>query len=210
MWKKILTKKNIYIILFALLYIGTAWVSIFHSISFFGLANDSFMATMLAVIFEIGQAAVLFSLLTSKKDRSKVLPWVLMFIFTLVQVLGNVFSSYEYLMVNAGESLKYFKEPIFIWTDLPDAQCNVILAYLLGGLLPICALALTSMVTNFIEDEEKEKIIEESSEDIAEEILENNDELEVLTDNDEQLGTKIDEVEEKQNLVPEKTGFVNL
>lgn len=188
MWTKIFNKKTIYIGLFAILYLACAWVSIYHAIAFFGLANDSFMATMLAVTFEIGQAAVLFSLLTSKKDRSKVLPWVLMFIFTLVQVLGNVFSSYEYLLTHSMEMLKYFKEPIFIWTDLPDDQCNVILSYLLGGLLPITCLALTSMITNFIGDEEKEKLKDMNlSDEQIKDIEKNNDELTLLTDNKKEL-----------------------
>lgn len=216
MWKKLFNKKTIYIGLFALLYLSCAWVSIYHAIAFFGLANDSFMATMLAVTFEIGQAAVLFSLLTSKKDRSKVLPWVLMFIFTLVQVLGNVFSSYEYLMVHSGEMLKYFKEPIFIWTDIPDDQCNVILSYLLGGLLPVTCLALTSMITNFVEDEEQTKIEEIThSEKETKEIEKKIDEINLLTDNQEELEEQIKEVE-KENIekqkpeIPEKTGFINL
>lgn len=213
MWKRIFNKKTIYITLFILLYVGTAAVSISHAIAFFGLANDEFMATMLAIIFEVGQAAVLFSLLTSKKDRSKFLPWALMFIFTLVQVLGNVFSSYEYLMIHAGESLKYFKEPIFIWTDMPDEQCNVILAYLLGGLLPICALALTSMVTNFVESEEQEKIEQIThSEKETKEVEKKVDEINLLTDNDKELKEQIEEVvkDNKINEIPEKTGFINL
>lgn len=217
--KQYLTKKNIYIILFALLYISCAWVSIYHAIAFFGLANGSAMATMLAVTFEIGQAAVLFSLLTSKKDRSKVLPWVLMFIFTLVQVLGNVFSSYEYLMTHSEAMLKYIKEPIFIWTDIPDAQCNVILSWLLGGLLPITCLALTSMVTNFIEGEEEQKIEKVTkSEEKTEEIAKEKNDLELITDNVEELqediepifGTSREDITEQKNEIPEKTGFVNL
>ena len=76
------------------------------------------------------------------------MPWVLMGIFTLVQVLGNVYSSYKYILMNSPENLKFFKEPIFIWTDLPDAQATVIVTYIVGAILPICALLLTSMITN--------------------------------------------------------------
>ena len=88
-------KKSIYIGLFGILYLIVAFSSFFHACAFFGLANNSWMSIILAFAFEVGQAAVLFSLLTSTKDRSRIMPWVLMTMFTLVQVIGNVYSSYK-------------------------------------------------------------------------------------------------------------------
>lgn len=149
-------KKSIYIGLFGILYLIVAFSSFFHACAFFGLANNSWMSIILAFAFEVGQAAVLFSLLTSTKDRSRIMPWVLMTMFTLVQVIGNVYSSYKYIITNSVENLRYFKEPIFIWTDLPDAQANVIIVYLVGALLPIAALLLTSMITNYLSDQSEE------------------------------------------------------
>ena len=143
--------QRIYIGLFAILYLAVAAVSTIHALDFFGLANNSWMSVILAISFELGQAAVLFSLLTSKHERSKFMPWVLMTIFTLVQVLGNVYSSYKYILTHSPENLRFFKEPIFIWTDLPDEQATVIVTYIVGAILPICALLLTSMVTNQFE-----------------------------------------------------------
>ena len=155
--KKYFTKKSIYIGLFAILYLIVAFSSFWHACAFFGLANNSWMSIILAFAFEVGQAAVLFSLLTSAKDRSRTMPWVLMVMFTIVQVIGNVFSSYKYLITNSVENLRYFKEPIFIWTDLPDDQTTVIITYIVGAILPICALLLTSMITNYLTDNEKKK-----------------------------------------------------
>ena len=151
------SKKFWYISLFAILYLIVAFSSFWHAIAFFGLANNSWMSIILAFAFEVGQAAVLFSLLTSKKDRGRFMPWVLMTVFTLVQVIGNVFSSYKYLITNSVENLRFFKEPIFIWTDLPDDQTTVIITYIVGAILPICALLLTSMITNYLTDIEEEK-----------------------------------------------------
>ena len=147
------TKKTVYVGLFAILYLIVAFSSFFHACAFFGLANNDWMSIILAFAFEVGQAAVLFSLLTSTKDRGRIMPWVLMIMFTLVQVIGNVYSSYKYIITNSVENLRYFKEPIFIWTDLPDAQANVIIVYLVGALLPIAALLLTSMITNYLTDQ---------------------------------------------------------
>ena len=147
--------RKIFLILFAILYISVALVSTFHAISFFGLANNSWISVMLAITFEIGQAAVLFSILTGASGKNKVIPWILMCVLTLVQILGNVFSSYEYLITNSGDNLRFFKEPIFVWTDLPDNQCNVILTYIIGAILPIVALLMTSMVTSYLNKSEE-------------------------------------------------------
>lgn len=159
--------KKIYIILFIILYLFVALVSGIHGFAFFGLANTPILAGMLAIAFEIGQAAVLFSILTDSNQRKKFMPWLLMGILTLVQVMGNVFNCYKYLIMNAGDNLKFFKEPIFIWTQLPDAQANVILSYIQGAILPICALLLTSMVAGFLHKDENEEI--EEIEEIEEE-----------------------------------------
>lgn len=175
------TTRNLFLCLFAILYLSVAAVSTFHAFHFFGLANNSVMAAMLAGTFEIGQAAVLFSLLTDSENRKKYIPWTLMCILTLVQVLGNVFSSYEYIITNSMDSLRYFKEPIFIWTNLPDDQANVIVTYIQGSLLPIVCLLLTSMVTSYLskekkktnnnelEDEKKNEDIEEKPAEVEEE-----------------------------------------
>ena len=152
------TKKFWYILLFGILYLIVAFSSFFHAVSFFGLANNSWMSIILAFAFEVGQAAVLFSLLTSEKDRSRIMPWVLMVMFTLVQVIGNVFSSYKYIINNSVDDLRYFKEPIFIWTNIPDEQATVIIVYLVGALLPIASLLLTSMITNYLSDESEKKL----------------------------------------------------
>lgn len=159
--KKFFTKRVIYIILFAILYAVVAFSSFYHAVAFFGLANNLWMSVILAFAFEIGQAAVLLSLLTSSQDRKRIMPWVLMSMFTLVQVIGNVFSSYKYLVSNSSEDLRFFKEPIFIWTDIPDNEANVIITYIVGAILPITALLLTGMITNYLNDTSEENIIKQ-------------------------------------------------
>lgn len=230
------TKKFWYISLFVILYLIVAFSSFYHACAFFELANNTWMSIILAFAFEIGQAAVLFSLLTSTKDRNRVMPWVLMTMFTLVQVIGNVFSSYKYLSLNSVADLKYFKEPIFIWTQLPDDITTVIVTYIIGAILPITALLLTSMITNYLSDEEeknqenitketeigkidneigpKEPIILNSEEDrdkvykedVKEDVKEEN--KEIIEDKPTEENTE-EIIEEEQK--PEKTShFINL
>ena len=142
--------KTIFVGLFAILYLCVGLVSTIHAIQFFGLANSPVLGTILAITFEIGQSAVLFNLLTNPQQRKKFMPWALMCILTAVQILGNIFSSYKYLISNSSTDLKYFKEPIFTWVDLPDQQCNVIITYIVGAILPIVALCLTEMVVSYL------------------------------------------------------------
>ena len=179
------TTRNLFLCLFAILYLSVAAVSTFHAFHFFGLANNSVMAAMLAGTFEIGQAAVLFSLLTDSDNRKKYMPWVLMCILTLVQVLGNVFSSYEYIITNSMDSLRYFKEPIFIWTNLPDEQANVIVTYIQGSLLPIVCLLLTSMVTSYLSKEENNNLTNEQLSDKPED-----------KNDDKQINNQLEKTEE--------------
>jgi hypothetical protein len=145
-------------------------VSTIHAVQFFGLANSPVLGTILAVTFEIGQAAVLFNLLTNPSQRKKFMPWALMCILTCVQILGNIFSSYKYLITNSNENLRFFKEPIFVWTELPDQECNVIITYIVGAILPIVALCLTEMVVSYLGNEEESKQIEPVIEPTVDEI----------------------------------------
>lgn len=197
----ILTKKKIYIGLFATLYLIVAFSSFWHACAFFGLANNEWMSIILAFAFEVGQAAVLFSLLTSQKDRSRIMPWVLMTMFTLVQIIGNVFSSYKYLITNSVENLRYFKEPIFIWTDLPDNEATVIITYVVGAILPVAALLLTSMITNYLSDNEEEQNIKEQiidNKEVKEEVIKDVKE-ELNEENKEELNEGLNEGLKEEN-----------
>ena len=175
--------KTIFVGLFAILYLCVGLVSTIHAIQFFGLANSPVLGTILAITFEIGQSAVLFNLLTNPQQRKKFMPWALMCILTAVQILGNIFSSYKYLITNSSENLRYFKEPIFVWTTLPDNQCNVIITYIVGAILPIVALCLTEMVVSYLGMEAESKK-ETNTDNIPQiETVQNNEEF----NNNEQL-----------------------
>lgn len=197
-----LNNKKVFLWLFAILYISVAFVSTFHAISFFGLANQMWIAVMLAITFEIGQAAVLFSILTNA-TKNKIIPWALMIVLTFVQVLGNVYSSYKYLITNSESLLQYFKEPIFVWMDMPDQQCNVILTYIIGAILPIVSLLMTSMVTGYLNREETKQIENDKQENLTNAISDINNSLSELED----ILDKKDDTPEDENT---ESRFINL
>lgn len=222
--KKYLNKRNIYITLFALLYILCSVCSLIHSFAFFGLANNLPMSIMLGTCFELGQFAVLMSLLTSKRNQGKIMQYVLLITLTIVQVLGNVFSSFKYLMTNSVADLEYFKKPIFIWTDLPDDITTVIVTWIIGAILPCVCLLLTSMVSNYIMDtdpDDNKNLIEENKvtesakqEDKKEETeLENkieNEQLQEQTNQDEEAIKEDGRICERDNSwSKESEGVIN-
>lgn len=154
--------RTTYLSLFAILYLCTAFVSTMHAIQFFSLANAAYLGVILALTFEVSQAAVLSSLLIDKSNQRKIVPWLLMFLMCGVQILGNVYSSYKYICLNSLEDLKWFKEPIFIWMDnFPDKEATVIVTWAIGGLLPCVCLLLTEMVTSYIHRDKEENKVQE-------------------------------------------------
>lgn len=165
--------KKALVILFSLLYISVGFVSTYHAISFFAISNAEWLAVILAIAFEIGQAAVLFSLLTSKNKRT--MPWILMGVLTLVQVLGNVYSSYSYMIINHPDQVKYFIDSVLFYLQDPDPKVNqVMISYITGAILPIVSLCMTSMVIDAAELKKDNEEIEEKEpvQDIVEETVE--------------------------------------
>jgi hypothetical protein len=148
--------KRILIYLFSILYLAVGFVSTYHAISFFSISNESWLAIILAVAFEIGQAAVLFSLLVNKSK--KLMPWILMGVLTAVQVIGNIYSSYAYMVEYSQEMIKYFTDSVLFFVQDPNPKVNqVMISYITGAILPIVSLCMTAMVVDVSGVEKKEE-----------------------------------------------------
>lgn len=148
-------KRKILLATFCLLYIAVAFVSLYHAIAFFALANPLWLATILAIAFEVGQAVVLFSILTNSGNKQN-LSWFLMILLTVVQVIGNVFSSYKYMLMYNTDQIKYFTGSVLFFVQSPDPEYNyVIISYIIGAILPIVALCMTSIIADNLNRGEK-------------------------------------------------------
>lgn len=148
--------KRILIYLFSILYLAVGFVSTYHAISFFSISNESWLAIILAVAFEIGQAAVLFSLLVNKSK--KLMPWILMGVLTAVQVIGNIYSSYAYMVEYSQDMIKYFTDSVLFFVQDPNPKVNqVMISYITGAILPIVSLCMTAMVVDVSGVEKKEE-----------------------------------------------------
>jgi hypothetical protein len=149
---------------FIILYAVTAFVSFYHAITFFNIANAIWLSVLLSFVAEIGQASVLFGILLTE-NKSKFLPWVIMFILTTLQVIGNVVSSFDWIIAHNDAGLDGFKRSILFFVQTEDSEMfRVIIAWISGALLPVIALSMTALVAQNIElrdDEKKVKNIPE-------------------------------------------------
>ena len=162
--------KKILAILFSILYIAVGFVSVYHAINFFSISNEQWLGVILAIAFEIGQSVVLFSLLTSKTKR--VLPWILMGVLTAVQVIGNIYSSYQSMILNSGDQIKYFTDSVLFFVQDPNPAVNqVMISYITGAILPIVALCMTSMIVDSIglKNDEPNEVSNEVTKEVIEE-----------------------------------------
>ena len=145
---KILYK--VFIFTFVALYVCTAGISFFHAVEFFNIGNLHWMSIVLAAVFEIGQATVLASLLLTDNKKA-LMPWILMILLTTVQVIGNVYSTYKFMALSDINYYQYLEKPLLFWANgISQETVMIIISYIIGALLPIVALCMTSMVTTNI------------------------------------------------------------
>ena len=193
-----ITNKGLYwglIVTFAILYFCVGFVSTLHSITFFHLANATWLAVLLGLTYEVGQASVLFSILmTRNKDRF--LPWALMLLLTALQVTANVYASFKYMATSGSGDWVYWQKSILFGFQAANAEMyQVVISWIAGALLPVVALGMTALVAQNIKlaQEEKEKGLDDVSDKEIEE-AESEEEINDLLD----LQDKVDEDPNKE------------
>ena len=151
---------------FFILWILVAIISIYHTWIFFIVGNPSWLAGIMSVAFETGLALTLFSILTTDNHKNMV-PWILMVLLTIVQICGNVFSVYKYMIEahTADIAYRYINGSFLHWFvyGLQKPDVLSIISIMLGAILPVVALFMTDMVANNFKMHmsEKENIKEE-------------------------------------------------
>lgn len=137
------------IVSFTALYLLVAFISFWHCIAFCLVGNPIWISIMMSFAFEVGLALTLFSILTTD-NKSTVVPWILMTFLTFVQIIGNVYSVFKYMIESGTDFYKYINESMLFWfiEEAPQNEVQSIIAIILGALLPIVALLMTSMVSN--------------------------------------------------------------
>jgi hypothetical protein len=154
---------------FAVLYLAVAFVSTLHAITFFQLANTLGLAILLGAAYEIGQAAVLFSILMSQ-NRNRILAWGMMILLTALQVTANVYASFKFMDGSGSNDWTYWQRAILFGVQAEnDEMYKVIISWISGALLPIVALGMTALVADNIRMAQGDIKIEEKKENDDEE-----------------------------------------
>ena len=85
-----------------------------------------------------------------------------MTVLTAVQVIGNVYSSYKYMIINNADQIDYFTKSVLFFVQSPNPEMNyVMISYITGAILPIVALCMTGMIVSLLkEDDIQEKKVE--------------------------------------------------
>jgi hypothetical protein len=133
---------------FVTLYLMVSVISTIHVIDFFKLSNPDWLAISLAIAFEVGAAASLASLIALKK-MNKGLVWMLFFLLTAMQAMGNTYYAYVNL-----ENFTAWSELFGIVEEELIFQKRV-LSIVSGAILPIVALGFIKSLVDYIKPEEE-------------------------------------------------------
>ena len=132
---------------FVSLYLMVSVISTIHVIDFFKLSNPTWLAVSLAIAFEVGAAASLASLIAMHK-MNKTLVWILFFLLTGMQAMGNTYYAY----VNLQDFTAWSELFGLIEEDLIFQKR--ILSIVSGAILPIVALGFIKSLVDYIKPED--------------------------------------------------------
>lgn len=154
---------------FLFLYLLVAAISFFHAIQFFSVGNNVTMSVVLAFAFEVGLALSLTAVLLSDANRKTTLPWILMVTLTVVQVIGNVFSTYKYMSLSETEYYQYLAKPLLFWIEgINEDMVQIVVSWIIGAILPIIALFMTDMVATNIKNLNNTNNLDKQAESVKE------------------------------------------
>jgi hypothetical protein len=128
-----------------------AGISVYHVVAWYGIMNPLSWAIYLSVGIEIAALSALAGM-TSKMNKFVYFPF---FIVTLIQLIGNVFATFEYIDVNSSTFKDWvlLVEPIFSSTNLVEEGDMLghrrFLAILGGSFIPLISLSFLHMLVSF-------------------------------------------------------------
>ena len=178
---------------FVTLYLMVSVISTIHVIDFFKLSNPTWLAISLAVAFEVGAAASLASLIALRK-MNKGLVWMLFFLLTAMQAMGNTYYAYVNL-----QDFQAWSELFGLIEEEVIFQKRV-LSIVSGAILPIVALGFIKSLVDYIKPEEENQNTE------TEEVKEPQEKPELLVDGGGSLTPVatpvVDEIESINEIAP--------
>ncbi len=182
-----------------------AGISVYHVVAWYGIMNPFAWAVYLSVGVEIAALSALAGM-TARMNKFVYVPFL---IVTLIQLIGNVFATFEYIDVN-NQSFKdwvLLTEPIFDSMGAVD-EGDVLghrrfLAILGGTFIPIISLSFLHMLVSF-----NDKQIDKVENPIKGEEIEEKEEVETIKEVEAtNLETNENEIEDIDFEQEEKEDF---
>jgi hypothetical protein len=156
--------KKIIVTCFVLVPLLSSIISTVHLVDFFYLGNPSWISYTVAVAIEIGAVAS-FLTLSILSRLNKTIVWGMFVILFFMQVVGNVYFSYDWITQRISENpewIKNFREMMeFFIFEIEEKTSKMILALLIGVPIPLISVFLLKSVTDYLgTDAEVEKPVE--------------------------------------------------
>ncbi len=139
-----------------------AGISVYHVVAWYGIMNPIAWAIYLSIGIEIAALSALAGM-TTKMTKFVYFPF---FIVTLIQLIGNIFATFEYIDVTSSTFKDWvlLVEPIFSSMNLVE-EGDILghrrfLAILGGSFIPLISLSFLHMLVSFNENSSNEKVLE--------------------------------------------------
>jgi len=158
--------KKLVVISFLLVPLSSATISAFHLERFLALGNHTYLSVASAVTYEIANiTAMLIFVILERIKKSFV--WISFIILILMQIIGNIYYSFDYIYIKLTEQstwvANYFKIMSVI-TNVTDNNILIfILSVIIGAPVPIIAILLTKSVSDYLSNERNKDSLEKPS-----------------------------------------------
>ena len=138
--------------------LAVAFVSISHVTTWYGISNPFSWAIYLSIGIEIAALSALAAI-SAQMGRKVYFPFA---IVTLIQFLGNIYFSYQFIDINSKSFIDWVElvDPIVSFMGVESGDMvghKRFLALFSGGMLPIISLSFLHMLVKFEEEEKKKK-----------------------------------------------------
>jgi hypothetical protein len=145
--------KRIIVLCFVFVPLLSSIISTVHLVDLFYLGNPSWISYTVAVSIEVGAVASFLTLsILSKLNKGIV--WGMFIILFLMQVIGNVYFSYDWVtrkIVETPDWISTFKEMIeFFIYEVEEKTTKMILALLIGVPIPLISVFLLKSTTDYL------------------------------------------------------------
>lgn len=150
--------KRAIVFCFVLVPLLSSIISTVHLVDFFYLGNPSWISYTVAIAIELGAVASFLTLSILSK-LNKTIVWSMFFILFFMQVIGNVYFSYDWVTRKIAENpewLTSFREMMEFFIYKVDMKTSkMILSLLIGVPIPLISVFLLKSTMDYLGTDEE-------------------------------------------------------